>query len=80
MGYFKDLEIDVMEAFDNGFEADEIAKNLNLTVAEVTEIINNYIDGNFDCDPGDMDGDAESALASAGFGMDEDYGYASDVL
>lgn len=80
MGYFKDLEIDVMEAFDNGFEADEIAKNLNLTVAEVTEVINKYIDGNFDCDPGDMDGDAESALASAGFGMDEDYGYASDVL
>lgn len=80
MGYFKDLEIDVMEAFDNGYEADEIAKNLNLTVAEVTEIINKYIDGDFDSDPGDMDGDAESALASAGFGMDEDYGYASDVL
>lgn len=80
MGYFKDLEIDIMEAFDNGYEADEIAKNLNLTVAEVTEVINKYIDGNFDCDPGEMDGDAESALASAGFGMDEDYGYASDVL
>jgi hypothetical protein len=27
-----------------------------------------------DCDPGDMDGDATSALASAGFGTDEDYG------
>jgi hypothetical protein len=26
-----------------------------------------------DCDPGDMDGDHETALASAGWGMDEDY-------
>jgi len=25
-------------------------------------------------DPGDMDGDAASALSSAGFGTDEDYG------
>lgn len=29
-------------------------------------------------DPGDMDGDAGSALASAGFGTDEDYGGALD--
>lgn len=28
-----------------------------------------------DVDPGDMDGDAASALASAGWGTDEDYGY-----
>ena len=27
-----------------------------------------------EADPGDMDGDAASALASAGFGTDEDYG------
>jgi len=27
-----------------------------------------------DPDPGEMDGDHESALASAGFGTDEDYG------
>jgi hypothetical protein len=33
-----------------------------------------------DADPGSMDGDAESALASAGWGTDEDYGYAEDVL
>ncbi len=27
-----------------------------------------------------MDGDFDSAMASAGFGTDEDYGYAEDVL
>lgn len=34
-------------------------------------------DGYFD---DSMDGDAGSALASAGWGTDEDYGYAGDVL
>ncbi len=32
----------------------------------------------YDCDPGDKDGDAESALASAGWGTDEDYGGGGD--
>lgn len=28
----------------------------------------------YDADPGDMDGDFDSGMASAGFGTDEDYG------
>lgn len=80
MGYFKDIEIDVIDAFDNGYEVDEIAAEMNMSIEDVQVIINKVIDGDFDCDPADMDGDAESALASAGFGMDEDYGYAEDVL
>jgi hypothetical protein len=33
------------------------------------------------CDYNDaLDGDFDSAMASAGSGMDEDYGYASEVL
>lgn len=31
-----------------------------------------------DPDPGNMDGDTASALASVGWGTDEDYGYAGD--
>lgn len=31
-----------------------------------------------DADPGEMDGDAASALASIGWGTDEDYGYADE--
>lgn len=80
MGYFKDLEIDVIAAFDGGMEVDEIAKLKGISISDVEEIVNKYIDGEYDCDPGDMDGDAESALASAGFGMDEDYGFAEDTL
>lgn len=83
MGYFKEKEIDVIDALDAGMEVDEIAKLTGLSVVDVQEIVNKYDDGEFDCDPGDMDGDdgdATYALASAGFGMDEDYGYAEDVL
>jgi len=36
-------------------------------------------DETFDADPGDMDGDMESGLASAGWGMDEDYGDYGDL-
>ena len=83
MGYFKDIEIQIIEAFNNGYEVDEIAADMcgaGMSIEQVQFIINKVIDGDFDCDSGDMDGDAESALASAGFGMDEDYGYAEDVL
>lgn len=81
MGYFKEIEIDVIELLEYSFlSEEEIAETLNITSEEVMEISEKYFNGDFDCDPGDMDGDAESALASAGFGMDEDYGYAEDVL
>lgn len=33
-----------------------------------------------DCDPGNMDGDHDSAMASAGFGTDEDYGGGTERL
>jgi transposase len=80
MGYFKDLEISVIEAYDSGYDIDEIAAIENVTVAEVNEIISKYENDEYDRDPDDMDGDAESALASAGFGTDEDYGSAEDML
>ena len=40
----------------------------------VAEIIKEYEEQNYDYDDS-MDGDEASALASAGFGTDEDYGY-----
>lgn len=80
MGYFKEIEIDVIDAYDSGYEADEIAVDFGISVKEVNDIVSKFESEDYDCDPGDMDGDAESALASAGFGTDEDYGYAEDVL
>lgn len=39
---------------------------------------NDHQDDYDDYDPGDMDGDFDSGMASAGHGMDEDYGYYGD--
>ena len=74
MGYFKELEIDIIDDYYNGMNTADIAKKYNYSVELVSDIISHYDDGQYDADPGEMDGDAESALASAGYGTDEDYG------
>jgi hypothetical protein len=43
------------------------------------ERLQELIDANEECpDPGEMDGDMQTALASAGWGTDEDYGGTDD--
>lgn len=79
MGYFKELQIDIYELYDKGFTDEDIAKKLDITVAEVARVIERFEDDH-DADPGDMDGDAASALASAGLGTDEDYGGGDERL
>lgn len=78
MGYFSRLSVDIIEMHDDGFAIEDIASKLNVSFEEVREIVEAFEDGNYDADPGEMDGDAASALASAGFGTDEDYGYYGD--
>jgi len=82
MGYFNRLEQDIMSmARDMGDDFGEdaetilvISRALDLTPEEVQRVL----EGDPDCDPGDMDGDFDSAMASAGYGTDEDYGYYGD--
>jgi hypothetical protein len=81
MAYFKDLEIAVIDAFEDGYHADEIAAQFNVSLEDVNAMIEEYKEytgQGIDADPGDMDGDFDSAMASAGFGTDEDYGYYGD--
>ena len=78
MGYFSNLSVEIIELYEDGVSIQEIARKTATSVSEVTQIIGDYEDGNYDCDPGDMDGDFDSGMASAGFGMDEDYGYYGD--
>lgn len=73
MGYFKELEIDIIDDYYYGMNTEDIAKKYSLSIDDVSDIVQSYTDGEFDADPGDMDGDAESALASVGWGTDEDY-------
>lgn len=77
MGFFKDAEIDTIDMFDNGYDPQEISKAVGITVEEVNLILNKYNSGDYDEAEYDdsMDGDFDSAMTSAGFGTDEDYGY-----
>lgn len=52
----------------------EIAEMFNMTVSEVNDIYEYMAEDMNDFDDS-MDGDFDSAMASAGFGTDEDYGY-----
>ena len=80
MGYFANLEVEIMSMAhdmgdDYGFDAETI-----LTISRVLDVapeeVQRVLEGDPDYDPADdMDGDFDSAMASAGYGTDEDYGY-----
>ncbi len=86
MGYFANLEVEIMSmAHDMGDDfGDEpetvmiISRALNVS----PEIVQDVLQGDADRDPDEyddsMDGDFDSAMASAGYGTDEDYGYYGD--
>ncbi len=52
----------------------EIAEMFNMAVSEVNDIYEYMVEDMNDFDDS-MDSDFDSAMASAGFGTDEDYGY-----
>lgn len=69
MGKMKDLVMDIEAMLDLGHSYETIARQLDIPVQWVVDTADrmDYDDS--------MDGDAASALASAGLGTDEDYGY-----
>jgi len=75
MGYFSNLHQSIIELHEDGVSLDEIAIRLKVDLGTVAEIIKDYEENNYD---DSMDGDHDSAMASAGFGTDEDYGYYGD--
>ena len=77
MGYFSQLALDIEEMLFDGAPESEIAQKLNISVEEVQEQITLLEEADFDPEPIDYEDDAD-ALASAGFGMDEDYGAFSE--
>lgn len=83
MGVFSNISISILDFHYDGVSADKIAELVSkeygtvITEAMVREVIDR--EANFMDDYDDsMDGDEASALASAGFGTDEDYGYFGD--
>jgi uncharacterized protein (DUF433 family) len=65
----------IIDAYNEGLTIDEIARQLKIDLVTVAEIVTDYDDGQYD---DSMDGDFDSAMTSAGFGTDEDYGYYGD--
>jgi hypothetical protein len=54
-----------------------IADELKIPVELVFDVVNEF--GNYALYDESMDGDFDTAMASAGFGTDEDYGYYGDA-
>jgi len=77
MSAFKDMIIDIQEDLERGqLSFQKIADVYGIPVADVEliakEMMNQFDDSTYD---ESMDGDFDSAMASAGMGTDEDYGY-----
>ncbi len=77
MSAFKDMLIDIQESIERGtLSYQQIANMYGLPVKDVMliaeELMDQYDDARYD---DYMDGDFDSAMASAGMGVDEDYGY-----
>lgn len=75
MGYFSNLHGSIIELHEDGLSIDEIARQLKVDLVTVAEIVAEYEHDMYD---DSMDGDFDSAMTSAGFGTDEDYGYYGD--
>ena len=80
MSKFKDMIIDIQEDLQHGqLSFQKIADVYGIPVADVEliakEMMIQFDDSTYD---DSMDGDFDSAMASAGFGTDEDYGYFGD--
>lgn len=56
MGYFKDLEIDIIDMYrSDGMKETEIAKSLGVTITQVHQVLSKYDEGEFDYDISDTD-------------------------
>ena len=80
MGYFSRQQTDILEFYEEGLSPKSIARLTGAPMEIVLETIAEFESGDFDYEPNepnDSFADAE-ALASAGFGTDEDYGYYGD--
>lgn len=72
MSKMSSLVIDLQEAIATGESFEVIARSFDVPIHWVIEA-SKMMDDYDVADPGEMDGDHASALASVGWGTDEDY-------
>ena len=73
MSKMAELDMQIREMLDDGVAPPTIAKILEVSLGMVYAVLESYPDPDEYNDS--MDGDHDSAMASAGFGTDEDYGH-----
>jgi hypothetical protein len=69
------LDMEIRNLLDDGIFPPKIAKMLDVPLTMIYDVLETYPDPDAD---ESMDGDHDSAMASAGFGTDEDYGYCGE--
>jgi predicted transcriptional regulator len=67
------LAIDLQNMIESGYNDNEIAVSLGVSEMIVSQFREEFTNYGQDYDDS-MDGDFDSAMASAGYGTDEDYG------
>jgi len=72
MSRMADLDLEIREMLDEGLRPFSIASILNIPLEMVYDVVDAMDADTYD---ESMDGDFDSAMASAGMGTDEDYGY-----
>jgi hypothetical protein len=78
MGKMSALALDIEESLCAGDDIADIAIRFGVSVNDVLNIKEHMMDSIDDYYDDSMDGDFDSAMASAGYGTDEDYGYYGD--
>ena len=79
MSRMAELDMDIRNRLGDGDTPSQIALALKIPVQMICDLVESETpeDSHYDIRQPDesMDGDFDSAMASAGFGTDEDYGY-----
>jgi hypothetical protein len=71
MSKMSELAMEIEELYLQGYNEFTIATMLNVPVELVDNFVASFMDAEYN---ESMDGDFDSAMASAGYGTDEDYG------
>ena len=75
MSKMAELAMEIEQLYLQGYNEFTIATMLNIPVELVDNFVASFMDVEYN---ENMDGDFDSAMASAGYGTDEDYGYYGD--
>lgn len=71
MSKMSELAMEIEQLYTHGYNEFTIATMLNVPVELVDNFVASFMEVEYN---EDMDGDFDSAMASAGYGTDEDYG------